>query len=149
MKKILFLTIISTFVFLTACEPPKGEPTEYSKMCDASSDGKTLEVEGFLDPGTGIYCSNTSGPLDCGFKLKNDLKDEDKGYSVDIAVSSGANAMDKVERGYTLETLNIRGNDGNKIDLAKKVKVTGKVRSTKDSVSNNVVCYTKIYKIEQ
>lgn len=148
MKKILFLTIISTLFFLTACEPPKGEPIEYAKMCDASTDGKTVEVEGFLDPGTGVYCSNTSGRMECGFKLKKDSKDED-GNKVDIAIASGANAMDKLERGYTLDTINIRGNDGNKIDLTKKVKVTGKVRSTTDSVSKNVVCHTKVYKIEQ
>lgn len=148
MKKILFLTIISTIFLLTACEPPKGEPIEYAKMCDVLNDGKTVEVEGFLDSGTGVYCSNTSGRMECGFKLKSDLKDE-TGNSVDIAIRSGANSMDKLERGYTLETINIRGNDGNKIDLTKKVKVTGDMTIAVDSTTTNVVCFMKVLKIEQ
>lgn len=148
MKKFLFLTIISMIFVITACEPPKGEPVEYAKMCDKDNDGKTIETSGFLDDGGGIFCSNTSGRMECGFKLKNSPDDE-KGFSTDIAVGSGANAMDKIESGYQKSDIAIRDNEGNKIDLSKKVTVTGDLRSTNDPVSKDVVCYLKVLKIEQ
>ena len=132
----------------TGCEAPKGVPVEYGSACNAENDKKTIETIGYLDTSFGLYCSNTGGRLDCGFKLKQDLKDE-KGFSADVAVASGANSMDKPERGFEMSDLKVRGNDGNEIDLSKKVTVTGKLNSSKDPVSKDLVCYMKVYKIEQ
>ena len=141
--------ILSMMIFTIGCEPPKGEAVEYAKACDRENDNKTIETEGFLDDAGGVYCSNTSGRMDCGFKLKKDLKDE-KGFSADIAISSGANSMDKLERGYQKADITIRNNESNKIDLLKKVKVTGTLKSWEDKTSPaGGGCYLKVYKIEQ
>lgn len=142
MRKVLVLMALG--VFLVGCNV-EGEPVEYSKMCDVGNNDKRIEVSGFLDDAGSLYCSNRSGRMECGFKLKNDLNDE-KGNSADIAIGSGANSMDKVERGYQKADIVIRGNDGNKIDLTKKVKVTGDLRSVE---TPDVVCYMKVLKIEQ
>ena len=87
--------------------------------------------------------------MECGFKMKKSLDQEDRGFSADIAISGGANGMDKVERGYQKSDIVIRDNEGNKIDLSKEVKVTGELNSSKDPVSKDLVCYMKVYKIVQ
>jgi pimeloyl-CoA synthetase len=87
--------------------------------------------------------------MECGFKLKTDLKDE-KGFSADIAIGSGANSMDKLESGYQKTDIKVRNNDGNAIDMSKAVKVTGKVSFSDDpTYTSGPVCYMKVYKIEQ
>ena len=149
MKNLLFLLALSITVLTIGCAPPTGEPVEYSKACDRGNDKKTIETKGFLDSGTGLFCSNTSGRMECGFKLKNDLKDE-KGFTADIAISSGANSMDKVERGYQVSDIVVRGNDGERIDLSKKVTVTGTLNSFEDKTSpEGGGCFMKVKKIEQ
>lgn len=142
----VFLLAVGCF-FAAGCAV-EGEPVAYAKMCDAENDGKRIETSGFLDDAGSLFCSNTSGRMECGFKLKNDLKDEE-GFSADVAIGTGANSMDEVERGYQKSDLAIRDDAGNKIDLGKKVIVTGDLRSTKDPVSNDVVCYLKVLKIVQ
>ena len=132
MQKVLFL--IGMSLFLLGCEIPKGEPIEYSKACDRTNDKKIIETEGFLDDDSGVFCSSTSGRMECGFKLKNDLKDA-KGFSAEIALSSGANAMDKLETGYQKSGITIRNHAGETIDLSKKVKLTGKLSSWEDKTS--------------
>jgi hypothetical protein len=147
MKKSLCLLALS--IFLGACGAPTGKPVEYSKACDHGNDKKTIETAGFLDSGTGLFCSNTSGRMECGFKLKNELKEE-TGFTADIAVGSGANSMDKVERGYQKSDLKVRGNDGSEVDLNKRVSVTGKLTSVDDATDpTGGVCYMKVYKVEQ
>jgi hypothetical protein len=148
MKNLLFLTFLSLVILTVACTPPEGEPVKYANACDSENDNKIIETVGFLDTGLGLYCSSTSGRMECGFKLKNNLKDE-KSFSADIPIASGANSMDKVKSGYDKSDIVVRGNDGKRIDLTKKVTVTGKLNSSKDVVSKNLVCYMKVYKIEQ
>ncbi len=147
MKKLLIWSVLSLILIVAGCNV-EGEPVEQAKMCDAGNDGKRIETEGFLDDKKGLFCSNTSGRMECGFKLKGSA-DAEEGFSADIEIGSGANTMDKVERGYQKSDIVIRDNDGNRIDLEKKVKVTGDLRSTNDPVSKNVVCYLKVLKIEQ
>lgn len=148
MKNYVILAVLLVCCVLVGCDTT-GEPVEYSKVCSKASDGKTVETSGFLDDAGGVFCSNTSGRMECGFKLKNDLKDE-KGFSADIAIGSGANSMDKLESGYQKSDIKVRNNDGNPVDLSKKVKVTGKVSFSDDpAYTSGPVCYVKIYKIEQ
>ncbi len=110
---------------LTACLSA-GQPVEYAKACDGGNDGRTIETSGYLDVGFGLYCSNRAGRSECGFQLKNDLRDK-TAFTADIAVGSGANTMDKAGRQFEKAKLIVRGHDGNKIDFSRKVKVTGKL----------------------
>ncbi|MDH3492621.1 MAG: hypothetical protein OEM82_03660 [Acidobacteriota bacterium] len=58
--------------------------------------------------------------------------------------------MDTVKSGYQKSDLEVRDNDGNKIDLSKKATVTGTLSSFEDKTSpEGGGCYMKVYKIEQ
>lgn len=148
MKNYLSAAILVLCCAAVACNT-KGEPVEHANACNPENDGKTLEVSGFLNDKGSLYCSNTGGgPVRCGFKLLANANDE-KGFSADIETGSGANAVEKPSGSYKREDLKVRDNNGNLINLAEKVKVTGKIRTTKDPVSNNVVCYMTVAKIEK
>lgn len=148
MKKLLISVIAFLCLAAAGCNTT-GIPVEHAKACDAENDGKTLEVSGFLSDKGSLFCSNTGGgPVRCGFKLLANPSDE-KGFSADIETGSGANTVEKPTSGYKKEDLKVRDNNGNLINLAEKVKVTGKIHTTKDPVSNNTVCYMTVYKIEK
>jgi len=144
--------LISAAAFLcfaaTGCNTT-GVPVEHAKACDAENDGKTVEVTGFLNDKGSLFCSNTGGgPVRCGFKLLASVGD-DKGISADVETGGGANEVEKPASGYKKEDIKLRDNNGNLITYADKVRVTGKIRSTKDPVSNTTVCYLTVYKIEK
>jgi hypothetical protein len=148
MKNYLILAVIFLGLAAVGCNTT-GTLVEHAKACDADNDGKTLEVAGFLNDKGGLYCSNTGGgPVRCGFKLLANPTDE-TGFSADIETGSSANTVEKPTSGYKKEDLKVRDNGGNILNLAEKVKVTGSIRSTKDPVSNSLVCYMKVYKIEK
>lgn len=149
--KLTTLIIISMIaIFCFGCAPVEGEPVEYSKACDRGNDKKTIEVKGFLDDDGGLFCSNTSGRMECGFKLKDDLQSKDRGFTADIATGGGANTMDKVGSGYKKSDIVVRDNEGNAVDLTKKATVTGTLNSFEDKTSpEGGGCYMKVYKIEQ
>lgn len=130
------------------CTPPKGEPVEFSKACDRSNDQKVIEVKGFLDDDGSVFCSNTGGPYTCGFKLKKKSDGNEK-ISTYVEVGNGANSVEKIERGYTREDIKIRNNEGNVIDLSKKVTVTGTLKSWEDKTSpEGGGCFLNAAKIE-
>src|SRR5512141_3111738 len=106
---------------LTAGCNTKGEPVEFAKACDAANDKKTIEVSGILEEKGGIFCSNTSGRMECGLKLLQKAGDE-KGFTADVEIGSSANTMDKPERGYKREDVKIRDNAGNPVKLGDQVK---------------------------
>ena len=144
-----FLTLLLVGLFVVACAPVEGEPVDYANACDAGNDDKTIEVKGYLDDGGGLFCSNTSGRMECGFKFKKSLDQEDRGFSADVATGGGANAMDQVESGYKKSDIAVYDKEGNRIDLSKEVTITGEQNVSNDPVSNDLVCYMKVYKIEQ
>ena len=148
MKNYLILAVIFLSLAAAGCSTT-GTPVEHAKACDPENDGKTLEVAGFLNDKGGLYCSNTGGgPVRCGFKLLANSGD-DKGISADVETGTGANTVEKPASGYKKEDLKLRDNSGNLITYADKVKVTGKIRSSKDPVSNATVCYMTVAKIEK
>lgn len=149
MKKLLIMILIFTSSALIGCDT-KGEPVEYASVCDIANDKKVIETSGYLGNKSGIFCSNIGGGrMECGLNLKNNLKDKN-GFTVDIALDTGANSMDKPESGYQYENLKIRQNNGSQIDLSKRIKVTGTI-SVGESLSSNdgKVCFIKVTKIEQ
>ncbi|MFT3743622.1 MAG: hypothetical protein QM785_04930 [Pyrinomonadaceae bacterium] len=149
MKYIFLSAIFAAMVFVSACNVV-GEPVEYSKACDLANNGKTIEVSGILEEkGGSIFCSNTSGRMECGYSLLAKAG-EKQGISVDLEVGGGANTADKPASGFKREDLRIRDNAGQPVKLGDNVKLTGKVTSVKDTTDpSGGVCYVKVYKIER
>ena len=148
MKKLISLSILSVILIAAGCNV-EGEPVDYAKACDRGNNKKTVETKGFLDIPGMMSCSNTSGRMECGFKLRKAIGDEE-GFSADVAIGSGANTMDKVERGFAKSDVKVRADDGTEIDLTKAVTVTGEITSVDDPTDpSGGVCYMKVYKLEQ
>lgn len=146
MKARVFL-ILAIVVGLSAGCNTKGEPVDFAKACDLGNDKKTIEISGILDDKGGLYCSNTSGRMECGFKLLQKAGD-DKGISSDIEVGSGSNTVDKIESSYKSADLKIRDNAGAPVKVGDNVKLTGKLTTAPDPV-NGGVCFLQVYKIER
>ncbi len=136
------------FAMLTIhCGP--GTPVEYSNACNPENNRKYIEVSGILDTKGGVFCSNTSGPLECGFKLLQNAGD-DKGISSDITVGTWSNNVEKPESGFKREDVKIRDNNGEFVKLGEKVKLTGEITAVEDkTASDGKVCYLKVSKIER
>ena len=83
------------------------------------------------------------------FQAEGRSRSVERGFTADIATGSGANTMDTVKSGYQKSDIVVRDKDGRRIDLSKEVTITGTQNSSKDPVSKNLVCYLKVYKIEQ
>lgn len=139
--KTLFALAIISLCLLTSCNKT-GTPTEFGKACDPSNDKKVIEVTGFIDDGGSLFCSNTGGPLTCGFKLKQNAGDKE-GISIDIEVGSSSNEVEKPAGSYKREDLKIRDNSGNLIKLGDKYKVTGRI------TVGGGACFVKVTKIEK
>lgn len=126
-----------------------GTPVEYADACNPDNNKKYIQVSGVLEAKGGIFCSNTSGPLECGFKLLQDAGD-DKGISSDITVGSWSNNVEKPERNFKPEDIKIRDNNSNFVKLGEKVKLTGEITAVADpTAQDGKVCYLKVGKIEK
>lgn len=140
--------LLFTFVLMTI-HCGNGEPVEYSNACNPDNNKKYIQVSGILDEKDGIFCSNTSGPLECGFKLYKNAGDE-KYISSDITVGSFSNNVEKPASGYKREDLKIWDNKGELVKLGGNVKLTGEITAVADNTAQDgVVCYLKVQKIEQ
>jgi hypothetical protein len=130
---------------LAACSQTEpGVPVEYAKACALENEKKIVAVSGFLSPGVSVFCSNHGGRMECGFTFA-ETADAKKGFSADIEQGSGANTVDKLKSGYRREDVKIRDSAGNVINLAEKVKLTGKMNVTPDLS----VCFLQVTKIER
>ena len=126
-----------------------GEPVEFSKACGIENEKKVIEVSGFLAERGSVFCSSTGGRLECGFDLL-ELQGSDKKLRVEIEQGSGANTVDKLERGYKKEDIRIRDNSGNVLNLATdKVKVTGKMSIAEPKGEAQGICFMQVTKIEK
>lgn len=144
MKKLLFLVLVGLCLLAIGCDS-KGVPTEFSKACTMENDKKVIEVSGFLDDKGGVFCSNTGGgPVRCGFKL-SETPGGEKTISADIERGTWSNNVEELESGYKKEDIKIRDNNGDVIDMSKKVKITGTLNTTEDAK----VCYITVSKIEK
>ncbi len=139
------MTVIS--LTFSACNS-KGERVEYSSACSDASNKKYIEVEGLLKNKGGVLCSNTSGRMECGFRLMKDGSDTE-GFTADIAVGSSANTVEKIEGSFKPEDIKIRDNSGEFVKLGDKVRLTGTMTAVKDPVLAASVCYLKVDRIER
>lgn len=146
MRKLLILMLIA--LSFAGCDT-KGEPTAFASACDVGNDKKTLEVSGFLEPRSSIYCSNRGGRMECPFDFVETAGSEKK-ITADIATGSGANTMDEVPKGFKKEDLKIRDNAGAQVGLGTdKVKLTGKMMIAPAAPGGQGVCLMQVYKIEK
>lgn len=140
----IFVILVSS-LFILNCTQQTGVPVEFSKACSIENEKKYIEVSGFLNPGGSVFCSNIGGGnVKCGVKFTENPGDE-KGFNADIEQGTWANNIEKLERGYKREDIKIHDNNGNIINLADKVKLTGEMNVT----PGGEVCYLKVTKIEK
>lgn len=143
------LAIIVVLAAAAAGCSTTGEPVAFASACDAGNDKKTLEVSGFLEPRSSIYCSNRGGRMECPFDFV-ETAGSDKKMTADIATGSGANTMDEVPKGFKKDDLKIRDNAGSQVALgADKVKLTGKMMIAPAAPGGQGVCLMQVYKIER
>lgn len=140
---LVFLFILTVFIFL-GCDKP-GTPVEFSKACSPENDGKNIETSGFLSDDGHVFCSNIGGgSVKCGFSFKANPGDA-KDMGADITVGSGANSVEELSKSYKSADIKIRDNNSNVINLADKVKLTGKL----SVVPGSERCFMTVTKIEK
>ena len=135
----------AVFIVLAACSPSEPAiPVEFSKACAINNEKKVVEIGGYLNTGRSVYCSNRGGRMECAYRL-TEMQGTEKSISADIEQGTSANQAEKLKSGYKREDIKIRDHSGNTIDLAKKVRLTGKMSVTPDLS----VCLVQVTKIEQ
>lgn len=145
--KLLILSCVAA-AFAASCNY-KGEPVEFANACDASHDGKTLEVAGFLEPRSSILCSNTGGRMECPFEFSQAIG-SDKKMTADIAQGTGANTVTEIPKGFKKDDLKVRDNAGTEIALGvDKLRLTGKMLIAPAAPGGQGVCLMQVYKIER
>lgn len=146
--KITITAIFGLLLLFSSCAVT-GEPVEFAKACDLANDGKTLQVTGVLMTRKSIFCSNRGGRMECPFDLQESPTGQNK-ITADIEVSSGANSMDEVPKGFKKEDLKVRDNAGNPVALeTDTVKATGKMMIAPAAPGGQGVCLMQVYKIER
>src|SRR6185436_9151030 len=120
-----------------ACSQPEpGMPVEFSKACVPEKEKKIIAVSGYLRPGASVFCSKHGGRMECGFTFAE---------TADVKQGSGANTVDKLKSGYRREEIKIRDSAGSVINLAEKVRLTGKMNVTPD----RSVCFLQVTRIDR
>jgi hypothetical protein len=144
MKNYLILAIIVICGAAGGCST-SGTPIEYSKACTPENDGKYFEVSGFLNDTGNVFCSNIGGgSVKCGFSFKENPKDT-KDMGADIPTGKVANSVEELKSSYKREDIKIRDNNSAIINLADKVKLTGKL----SAVPGSDRCFITVDKIEK
>jgi hypothetical protein len=136
-------------LLVTSCSNPVGIPTEFGKACAPANEKQYLEVAGVLVERGSVFCSNTGGRMECGFDLLESAG-SDKKLRVDVEQGSGANTVNKLERGYKKDDVKIRDNAAQQIALGKDtVKLTGKMSIAPGAGDTPGVCFMQVTKIER
>ena len=144
----LHIGLVIAATFASACANVTGVPTDFAKACSPDNEGKYIEVSGVLEQRGSIFCSSTSGRMECGFDLLESAG-SDKNVRVDIEQGSGANTVDKVDRGYNKEDVKIRDSSGAQIALGSdRVRVTGKMNVVPPAGDAVGVCFMQVERIE-
>ncbi|HLA63210.1 MAG TPA: hypothetical protein VK610_02195 [Rhodothermales bacterium] len=124
---------------LAACEPGPGTPVELGALCRAANDGERVAVEGYIDAGSSIFCSNIGGgPVTCGLDLKEQTGDEPTA-TVYVPEGGGGGEIESVPDDFTRATLRIHADDGTLVGLNDRVRITGPVSVVESSESP--VCF--------
>jgi hypothetical protein len=143
MKYYLLLALMFLCAALMACDQPAA-PMEFGSVCTPENDGKAAAVTGYFFDDGHMFCSNTSGRMECSIKFSAKPSDE-KGFGAEIEQGAWANDVEKVESSYKTSDIKIHDSSGAILSLSDKVKITGKISTTPD----NSVCFLTVKKIEK
>ena len=143
MRTISIVIVLIITSFLTGCNK-EAIPVELSKVCAADNEKKYISTSGFLDDKGGVFCSSIGGRMDCGFAVLP-APGGDKVFSADIEQGSGADEVEKLDRGYKKEDIKIHDNTGTILMPSDKVALTGQMSITPDGS----ICFMKVDKIEK
>ena len=138
------VAILACYLSAACSQPESGVPLELAKACAAENEKKVVEISGFLSAAGSVYCSNRSGRMECGLRFTEGPAGG-KGMSAYVAQGSSANSMEKLKSGYKREDIRIRDHNGSLVNLAEKVKLTGKLSVTPDLS----VCFIDVTRIEK
>lgn len=148
MRYLISMAVVAMALMGSGCATT-GVPVAFGSACDAANDGKTLEVPGFLQPRTSIYCSYRGGRMECPFDFVEAVGSEKK-ITADIATGSGANTVDEIPKGFKKEDLKVRDNAGSQVAFGTdQVKLTGKMMIAPAAPGGQGVCLMQVYKIEK
>lgn len=139
-------SFLALSLVMAACAPGPGTPVELGALCRASNDGERVAVEGYIDAGASIFCSNIGGgPVTCGLDLKEQTGDE-PAATVYIPEGGGGGEIESVPEDFTRATLRIHADDGTLVGLNDRVRITGPVSVVESSESP--VCFVTAEMIE-
>ena len=145
MKIVFILTFVFVCCVLAGCANKTGTPVEFSKACSPENDNKYIEISGFLTDKKSVFCSNIGGGnVKCGFSFV-ETPNAEKDMGADIEVGTSANTVEQLPKSYKSEDIKIRDDNGNMINLADKVKLTGKL----SVVPGSERCFMTVTKIEK
>jgi hypothetical protein len=133
---------------LAACAPPEpGEPVAAGELCRAENEGRRVALEGHIDAGASIFCSNIGGgPVMCGLELKETPGVEDH-VRLDVRQGGGGSEIEELPESWTREDLRIHAEDGSLVALADRVRVSGEANVMEAGESS--VCYVSVDLIER
>ena len=132
-----------------ACGPPEpGMPVAFGEVCRDEHNGKRVAVEGVLDAGASIFCSNIGGgPVTCGLDLKEDPGDEEA-ISVYVRQGGGDNEIEEVPESWSRSDLAIHAADGSLVAVNEdRVWVSGEL--TFSDAGEDEVCFLNADLIER
>ena len=141
-------SILIVSLLLGACgDPEPGTPVPLAELCRAEHEGQRVAVEGYLDVGISVFCSNIGGgPVTCGLELKASPADTAH-VTVDVRQGGGGSEIEEVPEDFTRETLRIHAEDGTLVGLTDRVRVTGEANVVEAGASS--VCFIEADLIER
>ncbi len=141
MKKYIALALF----LLSACASTPPIEMNINDICRLENNGKKITTVGYITSPNWIFCSNTSGRMECGMNLTATPNGE-KIATADIKEGSGKNAVRNPKK---YKPLQFKDAHGQTFGDDTHVKLTGKLTSTEDSVSHNPICYIEVFEFEQ
>lgn len=147
-KRILLILTFGGMSIFAGCTEKVYEPMNAAEVCrDVANDKKDVRLEGFINDGATVFCSDYSGRMDCGFDLIA-APGEKKILSVEIEQGSAPNMVEKLEKGYTKDDIKIRDSAGELIARGDRVKVLGTLTVGPITEAGGV-CFLTVDKIER
>ena len=148
MKRIVVLGLMIglTFVFVACSSEPPVE-VAHGDVCKLENDDKVVMTEGYFKLGLSMYCSDTSGQYRCGLDFVS-ARDVEDGFSVDVVEGEGNNELSPLPDSYTDADMKIQSDSGETVTQNDKVRITGDLSVSQDPVSNDMVCYMYVDKVE-
>lgn len=148
MKHKLWMVLLAVLllVVVAGCSEPPVQ-VAHGDVCSLENDDKVVSVDGYFQLGLTMYCSDVSGNYRCGLDFVSAPGAED-GFSVDVIEGDGNNELSPLPDSYTDADLKLQTDNNETVTQENKVRITGDLSVSQDPVSNDMVCYMYVDKIE-